>query len=73
MDKLSNEQSFHQEEDVQYAYCETDDMTFIYKDYYLVNSLTGEKVFIKTELVGFHYGEPGEESHKFIGKMVAEY
>ena len=51
------------------AYSAEGDMTFILRETTRPN---GEP--ISTEVVGFYYGEPDEESTKnFIGKLKAEY
>lgn len=44
------------------------DITFIMKE------TSNEEGPVSTEVVGFYYGEPDEDStHRFIGKLKAEF
>jgi hypothetical protein len=55
--------------EIRAVYHPNEDMTFILKE---TTSAEGDP--ISTEVVGFYYGEPDEESTKhFIGKLKAEY
>lgn len=50
------------------AYSPNTDMTFIMKDVYEGENLKS------TEVVGWYFGEPSEESTKqFVGKLIATF
>lgn len=55
-------------EEIYTVYAPDGDMTFIMKDIF-----DGDEV-ISTEVVGWHFGEPDENSIKsYVGKLKAEY
>lgn len=55
--------------EIRAVYAANEDMTFILKE-----TTNPEGDPISTEVVGFYYGEPDDESTKhFIGKLKAEY
>ena len=49
------------------VYAERDDITFIMQD-----TIQADEV-AETTVIGWHYGEPGEHSKKYIGKLTAEF
>ena len=53
---------------IETAYAPNTDMTFIVE---YIETDEGEP--IQTSVVGWHYGEPDEHSHDFIGKLTATY
>jgi len=55
-------------EEIYTVYAEGNDMTFIMKNIY-----NGDEL-VSTEVVGWYWGEPGEDATKAcIGKLKAEY
>jgi hypothetical protein len=55
--------------EIRAVYTPSEDMTFILRE-----TMNTEGDPISTEVVGFYYGEPDDEStNYFIGKLKAEY
>ena len=56
------------------VYSQESDMTFIMKDTEAFNYELGVYELASTEVIGFYFGEPDEETtEKYIGKLKAEF
>ena len=53
---------------IETAYAERNDITFIME---YIETDNGEP--IQTAVIGWHYGEPSEESMNYIGKLTGYY
>jgi hypothetical protein len=53
---------------IEVAFAEKNDITFILEH---IETDDGEPV--QTSVVGWHYGEPSEDTHEYIGKLTATY
>ena len=57
------------QEELYTAYAPDTDMTFILKD-----TLDDDGTPYRTEVIGFYYGEPDEDStRQYMGDLIAEY
>lgn len=68
--KMKNDTSTNIITEIFTTYAPNTDMTFILRETYSDK----EKEWVSTEVVGFYYGEPDDNStQRFIGKLKASY